>query len=271
MDDPGLPAEDVVRAVARRYSAHADAYRKLWAPELLPLASRLVSSMDLGPARRVLDLGAGVGALFATEREAAPDAAIVLADRAEGMLRLAPEEALRTVVDARALPFPDRSFDAVIMAFMLFHVPRPERALVEARRVLRPGGTLGLATWGESRPRAAIEAWTRELDAHGAPEDPVLADHDQMDDEEKVRSLLAGAGFDVRSIETVRPEHPVTLEEFIELRTRLGPASRRLAALDADRRASCLERAIARVSAMEPREYVDDTDAILSVARAAAG
>ena len=44
------------------------------------------------------------------------------------------------VGDAEALPFADRSFDLYTIAFGLRNVTRPERALAEARRVLKPGG-----------------------------------------------------------------------------------------------------------------------------------
>ena len=48
--------------------------------------------------------------------------------------------------DAEALPFVDRSFDVVVMSEVIEHLLRPERAVWEVGRVLRPGGTYVLTT-----------------------------------------------------------------------------------------------------------------------------
>ena len=262
-----MTGNEDVRALADRYSSHAEDYRELWAPELLPLARRLLDSLDLSRSRRLLDLGAGVGALHPYERAAAPEAFIVLADRAEGMLRLAPADDPRMLLDASVLPFRDAAFDHVVMNFVLFHVPEPTDALDEIARVLEPGGTLALATWGESRQRAGVAAWVEELDAHGAgPEPGPEPRHDLMDSEDKVRGLLNPSCFQVRTTETVRSERPTTLEQFIALRTRMGTSGRRLATLDPERQAACIECASARVRDMDPSELVEDMDAVLTVA-----
>ena len=56
---------------------------------------------------------------------------------------------------ATELPFPDNSFDAVWTIDVLEHVPQPEKALSEMRRVLRPGGYLFLHAAWDCRPWAA--------------------------------------------------------------------------------------------------------------------
>jgi ubiquinone/menaquinone biosynthesis C-methylase UbiE len=44
--------------------------------------------------------------------------------------------------DVQAMPFPDRRFDAVVLHLILAVIPRPERCLAEAARVVRPGGSI---------------------------------------------------------------------------------------------------------------------------------
>ncbi len=49
--------------------------------------------------------------------------------------------------DAQDLPFPDATFDRVLINFGLLHVSHPERACAEACRVLKPNGRLGFSVW----------------------------------------------------------------------------------------------------------------------------
>jgi SAM-dependent methyltransferase len=59
------------------------------------------------------------------------------------MLARAPEP--HRQADATALPFPDGSFNAVALLYVLYHLPDPALALAEARRVLRSGGLVAVA------------------------------------------------------------------------------------------------------------------------------
>jgi len=56
---------------------------------------------------------------------------------------------------ATAMPFPDSSFDAIWTVWVLEHIPEPEKALLEMRRVLKPGGLLYLAPAWNCSPWAA--------------------------------------------------------------------------------------------------------------------
>jgi SAM-dependent methyltransferase len=121
-----------------------------------------VLTVDFGRLRAgsgslVLDLGCGGGRhAFAAHRAGAhvvaldrdPDettaaGSMLAAMRAAGE---APPAALGSAVrgDALALPFPDGTFDTVIAAEVLEHVPDDRAAIAELARVLRPGGTLAV-------------------------------------------------------------------------------------------------------------------------------
>ena len=104
------------------------------------------------PGARVLDLAGGTGDLAARlAPRVGPDGGVVLADvnramLARGRSRLVDRGIAGAVhyarCDAERLPFPDRSFDRVLIGFGLRNVTRQDRALAEMRRVLRPAGML---------------------------------------------------------------------------------------------------------------------------------
>jgi demethylmenaquinone methyltransferase/2-methoxy-6-polyprenyl-1,4-benzoquinol methylase len=109
-------------------------------------------SVDLSGIRegqRVLDVCSGTGELsFLLARKVGPSGSVVGADFCENMLSLARKKAggnwanLNFIFsDAKSLPFPDATFDAVTVSFGMRNIPDTMIALKEIGRVLRPGGT----------------------------------------------------------------------------------------------------------------------------------
>lgn len=99
--------------------------------------------------RRVLEVGPGPGEL--AERLASElEAVVVAVDVSPRMVELARARGVDARLgDVQKLPFDDESFDCVVAAWMLYHVPEVKRALAEISRVLRPGGRLVAVTNSE--------------------------------------------------------------------------------------------------------------------------
>ena len=89
----------------------------------------------------LLEIGCGTGLLAERVARELSDAQVLATDRSERMVALTAERGIASrVVDADELPFAEAGFDAVLAAWMLYHVPDLDRTLSEVRRVLRPGG-----------------------------------------------------------------------------------------------------------------------------------
>jgi SAM-dependent methyltransferase len=129
-------------SAAELTTAFREAYNAapaLWAqgPELMyrPLARELLASSGLAlDGLRVLDLGAGTG-VAGRAALAAGGRTVVSADLAIGMLKRCGPRAAPVAADAIALPFLDHTFDLVIAAFCLGHMPDIAAGLRETRRV----------------------------------------------------------------------------------------------------------------------------------------
>jgi SAM-dependent methyltransferase len=148
----------------RRDLDAATSYQELLVPALMEeWAPRVAEAAGIHSGDRVLDVACGTGVLT---REAAslagPTGAVTGLDLSPEMLsvaaRLSP--GLRWQQgSAQALPFADRSFDAVVSQFGLMFFPDPVAALREMMRVLVPGGRLAVAVWGslDATPAYAAE------------------------------------------------------------------------------------------------------------------
>jgi len=96
--------------------------------------------------RRVLEVGGGPGEL-AERMQRDLGATVSFVDLSPRMVDLARERGIDAQVgDIQELPFEEGSFDTVVAAWMLYHVPDLDRGLAEVARVLRPGGALVAVT-----------------------------------------------------------------------------------------------------------------------------
>jgi SAM-dependent methyltransferase len=195
------PNIDEQIAGARAYEAlHVPALFSQWCPLVLDAA---------GVARgdRVLDVACGTGILA---REAAarvgPAGSVAGVDPGQGMLAVAKELApgieWREGV-AESLPYPDRSFDAVVSQFgMMFFADRTQ-ALREMLRVLKPGARLAVAVWDSLEK---CEAYPEEVEllerlAGKAAADAVRAPF-VLGDKAGLTALFAASGVKSVRVET---------------------------------------------------------------------
>jgi SAM-dependent methyltransferase len=256
---------DHVATIAARFSQDAPLYERFWAASLAALGRRLLAGLPIHDASVVVDIGAGVGALLPAFREAAPRAFVAGVDAAEGMIHRASRDFGRAVMDARRLALRDASIDGAVMPFMLFFLPDPRRGLAEARRVLRPGGWLGVATWAAGlNDFRADQIWADLLDEYGAPPDQATWKVDLMDTPERLSGLLKDAGFrDVRTATDAEPV-PMTLDEFLEVRTQIGRSKRQFQSLASDVRPTLLSEARKRLAKLRPEAFTDPQVALLA-------
>ncbi len=141
--------DDVFRSVARRYDLMNDlmsgGLHRAWKDALVTAVNPPKGDRPFA----VIDAAGGTGDIaFRLVAAGGADTRVTVCDINAEMLAVGRERALERGLDgavsfidgnAEALPFSDKSFDAYTIAFGIRNVPRIERALAEAYRVLKPG------------------------------------------------------------------------------------------------------------------------------------
>jgi SAM-dependent methyltransferase len=171
------------------------------------LADPLLDAVGARAGTRLLDVATGPG--YVAARAAERGAETVGVDRSEAMLaharsRVPAAEFVRG--DAMELPFEDASFDAIVAAFVLLHLGRPERAVSEATRVAAPGGRVAFTVWNEpSRGRWLGVLLDAVAQAGATPPADVPAGPPlfRFADEREITSQLENAGLGDVGIDTI--------------------------------------------------------------------
>ena len=154
----------------------ASAYEPLWSAQLAGVQAALLARAAPQPGERVLDEACGTGLVtFAAAELVGPRGEVLGTDLSGEMVQAAQRRAQVAGsmqvnferMDAEALALPDGQFDAVLCALGLMYLPDPALAVREMARVLRPGGRVVLAVWGE-RARCGWAALFPIVDAEVA-------------------------------------------------------------------------------------------------------
>lgn len=170
---------------ARSFDTAAAEYER-HRPEYPPAALAWVAErLELGPGKRVVDVGAGTGKL--TRGLLAIGVEVVAVEPGPSMLaelRAAVPEAEAVEGSAESIPLPDASVDAAA-AGQAYHWFDPERAIPELHRVIRPGGGIALLwNWWDVRDPlqqrlGELLGFDRGEDFGGLPGEPHFAELDR--------------------------------------------------------------------------------------------
>jgi ubiquinone/menaquinone biosynthesis C-methylase UbiE len=177
-------------------------YEPLWKAQLAEAQVAMLAWASLEPSEQVLDIACGTGLVsFEAARAVSARGRVLGVDLSDRMVGAAERQAREkklsncgfSRMDAETLALPDASFDVVLCAFGLMYMPDPEQALREMRRVLRAGGRVSLAVWGE-RSKCGWSAIFPIVDDEIASE--ICPLFFRLGEQDALARLCAGARFE---------------------------------------------------------------------------
>jgi SAM-dependent methyltransferase len=199
-----------------------------------PSAARLVSFAGIRSGHAVLDVGCGTGVVAVTAaqrgaRVSGADLTPALLERARENSQIAGVEVDWHEADVEALPFANEQFDVVLSQFGHMFAPRPDVAIAEMLRVLKPGGTIAFGTWP---PELLIGSSFSLVGKYMAPPPPGASPPPQWGDVSTVRERL---GAKVKNVQFDRDRMLVpalSLKHYIAFLERtVGPMIKLVEAL----------------------------------------
>lgn len=200
------------------HGAGASGYGRLvgrWSRLYVPV---LLAAAKVTPGQWVLDVATGTGeAALVAASLVVPSGRVLGADISLPMLGAAkPKIAGRPIsliaMDGEALACRDQSFDAVICQLGLMLFPDVLRGLQEFRRVLRPGGRVGVCVWSRQERVPMFGVLRDALSPHQPAQRDVLHLQFSLGDPHRLEQFLVGAGF--RDVSVTRETRAIVFESF---------------------------------------------------------
>src|SRR6476659_1778072 len=151
------------QASAQYWDKYRDSITRMFAP----LTAALIEEAQIGPGKKVLDIGGGSGEPSLTISQiVGPTGSVTCTDPVAGMVETAQTEAGRRALtniqfkqcSADDLPFADSTFDVAVGRLSAMFFADPLTALREVLRVIRNGGYVSFVVWApeESNPFFSI-------------------------------------------------------------------------------------------------------------------
>jgi len=210
-----------------------------------------------------LDVACGTGAVaIPAAKKAGPSGQVTATDYSPCMVAEAEKEARKhglsniacACMEAQNLEFPDDSFDALTCGFALFLFPDMRRALAEMRRVLVPGGKVGLSLWGKG---AIVPLWpilgetAKEYGLRPVVPNPIAWRP------EDIEALLTSVGFsDIRVVEERYDFSFREASEAWEFTRSIGPVEVMLEQLPEAKRREFLATYLSRLQVLATEEGI---------------
>lgn len=239
---PETPRIDLATIKSRQQATWSSGDYAIVGTTLQIVGEDLCEALDLRSGARVLDVAAGNGnvSLAAARRWCEVTSTDYVPDLLERGRARAVADGLAVVfreADAEALPFADRSFDAVVSTFGVMFTPDQDKAAGELLRVCKSGGKIGLANWTpEGFIGQVFKTIGRYLPPPAGLKSPAL-----WGTRDRIVELFGGEASAIAAEPrtfTFRYRSPA---HFIEVfSTYYGPVLKALAQLDEERRAALL-------------------------------
>jgi len=265
---PASPGPDFAAIKQRQQAAWASGDFAVVGVTLQIVGELLAEAADIRAGERVIDIAAGNGnATLAAARRFArvTSTDYVPALLEKGRARAAAEGLAIDFreADAEALPFTDGGFDVALSTFGVMFAPDQMRAAAELRRVVRPGGRIGMANW---TPDGFIGQLFKVVGKY-MPPPAGLASPLMWGNEDHVRQLLGADAAQARIIKKMFNFRYASASHFVHVfRDYYGPLNRAFAALPPNAGAALEQDLLAMIdsfnitgtdSMVAPAEYLE--------------